>query len=157
MLVRRIGKKYNWLRLSASKQSQRGRSRQGQSLTELAVGGLVLIPIALAAIDLTVLVLGGQISNDLAKQATRAASLASSQMAANSAVASVQQNFQPSSIFKSLSVKMLQFDNTPDGVVSVGCSVTVVLPVSIPFLNIGPYVPIQTQHTEPIVGISPSS
>ena len=131
------------------------RRQKGQSLIEVLIGGLILIPIALAVIDLSVLVIGGQICNDLAKQASRAASIASSSAGATAAIADVQSKFQTSSTFQSLSLKMLKYDATSDGIVSVGCSVTVVLPISIPVFNVGPNVPIQTQHTTPIVGISP--
>jgi len=133
------------------------RSFKGQCVIELVLCGLVLVPVALGLVDLSVLIIGGQLSGDLAKQAARAASVAASLNAAQAAVAAVQTNYHASNTFQSLNLQLLRFDNTAAGIVSVSCSVSVVLPASIPMLNIGPNVSIQTQHSEPIVGIVPSS
>ena len=58
----------------STKQIWKRRNGRGQSITEVIIGGMVLVPVVLAIIDLAVVVIGGEIVNDLAKQAARAAS-----------------------------------------------------------------------------------
>ena len=56
-----------------SKAKSTSRKRSGQSITEVLIGGMILVPIVLAIIDLAVVVMGGELVNDLAKQAARGA------------------------------------------------------------------------------------
>ena len=51
-----------------SKAKSTSRKRSGQSITEVLIGGMILVPIVLAIIDLAVVVMGGELVNDLAKQ-----------------------------------------------------------------------------------------
>jgi len=132
-----------------------GRRKSGQSITEVVVGGLILVPIVLAIIDLAVVVLGGEICNDLAKQAARAAANASGRPEAVAAVADVQTHFTASSLYTGLNLNLSQYDGTPDGIATVISSVTINLPVAIPFLQVGPSMGVKSQATEAIVGIAP--
>lgn len=54
--------------------SKNSRSRRAQSLVELCVGLLVLVPIILIFFDLAVIVIGVQVNDQTCKQAARAAS-----------------------------------------------------------------------------------
>ncbi len=140
-------------RISLKRRS--GRRPTGQNLVEILVGSIVLVPIVLAIIDLAVVVIGGDICNDLAKQAARAAANSSSLAEATAAVADVEANFNKSPTYQGLVLKLDKYDGTPDGLASVQCSVTIVMPVPVPFLNVGPTMNIKTQASEAIVGIAP--
>lgn len=137
---------------SGAKVTARGR---GQGLIEVCVGAIFLVIIGLAILDLGVFVMGGDVCGGLAKQAARAAGNAADPTEAANAVADVASKFQPSNVYKNLVLTMVKFDNTTTGAVTVTCSVTIVLPVSIPLIGVGPQYLITTQATEPIVGIAP--
>ncbi|CAN5293798.1 hypothetical protein BH11CYA1_BH11CYA1_48160 [soil metagenome] len=134
---------------------KRNRNRRAQSIIEVLVGSIVLVPIVLAIIDLAVVYIGGDICNDLAKQAARAAANASDITEATTAVADVQTNFNKSATYENLTLNLVQYDGTHDGLANVRCTVTIVLPVPIPFLSLGPKMTINTQASEAIVGIAP--
>lgn len=131
------------------------RRKRAQSIVEVMVGSIVLVPIILAIFDLAVVVIGGNICHDLSKQAARAAANASQISDANASVQDIQNNFHASGTYKNLSLKLDRYDGTPDGSTTVLCSVTIVLPVPVPFLGVGPTMDIKTQATEAIVGIAP--
>lgn len=131
-----------------------GRSRRGQSIVEVVVGGLILVPVVLALIDLAVVVLGGEICNDLAKQAARSAANAASRTEALAAVADVQSHFLASGTYSGLSLNLSQYDGTPTGIATVQSSVIINLPVPVPFLHVGPNMGVKSQATETIVGIA---
>jgi hypothetical protein len=128
----------------------------GQGLVEVCVGAIFLVAIGLAILDLGTFVMGGDVCGTLSKQAARAAGNAASPTEAQLAVASVQSTFKPTSVYQNLSLTMTNFDNTTTGAATVVGQVTVILPVSIPLLQIGPSYTIKTQATEPIVGIAPA-
>jgi len=138
-----------------SKAKSTSRKRSGQSITEVLIGGMILVPIVLAITDLAVVVMGGELVNDLAKQAARGAANAKDNGEAATAVADVQTTFTKSPTYKNLVLKLDKYDGTYDGQTTVQASVTVVLPVPIPFLNVGPEMALKTQATESIVGIAP--
>jgi len=140
--------------LNLSRNRHQHRKGFGQGIAETLAGAIILIPIVLSCIDLAVLVFSGEICSDLAKQAARAAANAPGSAPAQAAVTNIQTNYKSTVTLKSMKLTMVKYDNTSDGVVTVSCAVTIILPVSIPFLGVGPDVPIQTQHTEPIVGIA---
>ncbi len=140
-------------RISLKRRS--ARRPTGQNLVEILVGSIVLVPIVLAIIDLAVVVIGGDICNDLAKQAARAAANSSTLAEATAAVADVEANFTKSPTYQGLVLKLDKYDGTPDGLASVQCSVVIVMPVPVPFLNVGPTMSVKTQASEPIVGIAP--
>jgi Flp pilus assembly protein TadG len=131
--------------------------RRGQGIAEVAAIAVILIPFALAIVDIGALILSGIVCTDLAKQAARAAANSASQSEAQGAVSDVLSKTQVSNSFQSFNLQLTRFDNTAGGVVTVTCTVTVTLPVAVPILGVGPTVPLQTQHSEPIVGIKSSS
>jgi hypothetical protein len=144
---------------NSAKRHLRGKSTdraKGQGLVEVCIGAIFLVAIGLAILDLGTFVMGGDVCGTLSKQAARAAGNAASPSEAQQAVASVQSTFKPSNVYKNLSLTMTNFDNTTTGVATVVGQVTVILPVSIPLLQIGPSYTIKTQATEPIVGIAPA-
>jgi hypothetical protein len=134
-----------------------GRRGGGQSIIEVLVGGIILIPIVLAILDMGVVVLGGEICNDLAKQAARAAANASNFTDANTAVASVQTNFPGSFMYSGLLLTSNASAATfvYGGSVTVNSSVTITLPVPVPLLNVGSTMAVSSQATESILGIAP--
>ena len=131
------------------------RGPRGQSLIEILVGSIVLVPLVLAIIDLAVVIMGGDICHELSKQAARAAANTSSLAEATTAVADVQANFVKSPTYQVLVLKLQKYDGTHDGIASVICNVSILLPVPIPFLKVGPTFSVETQASEPIVGIAP--
>lgn len=131
------------------------RRPRGQSLIEILVGSIVLVPLVLAIIDLAVVIMGGDICHELSKQAARAAANTSSLAEATTAVADVQANFVKSPTYQVLVLKLQKYDGTHDGIASVICNVSILLPVPIPFLKVGPTFSVETQASEPIVGIAP--
>lgn len=139
----------------STKQIWKRRNGRGQSITEVIIGGMVLVPVVLAIIDLAVVVIGGEIVNDLAKQAARAAANSVDGAEANTAVQDVVKTFSTSPTYKNLTLSLDKYDGTHDGQTTVLASVTVVLPVPVPFLNVGPTIALKTQATEAIVGIAP--
>jgi hypothetical protein len=132
------------------------RFAKGQGLVEVCIGAIFLVTIGLAMLDLGTFVMGGDVCGNLAKQAARAAGNASSPTEAIQAVQSVQSQFKPTNVYQNLSLTMTNFDNTTTGLATVVGQVTIILPVSVPFLQIGPSYTIKTQATEPIVGIAPA-
>ena len=140
--------------LNIKRSSNHRRAFKGQCLVETLVGAMIIVPLLMACLDLSVLVIGGQICNDLSKQAARSASLATSSQDAQTAVQNVQRTHPSNETFQGLSLSLSEYDGTPDGLVSVTCGVDVRLPVPVPFLGVPASFAIQTQHTEPIVGIS---
>ncbi|HEY9754109.1 MAG TPA: hypothetical protein V6C97_02985 [Oculatellaceae cyanobacterium] len=133
------------------------RRKRGQGLIEVCVGIIFLVIMALAILDLGVFVMGGDICGGVAKQAARAAGNATDQPTAAAAVTNVGTQFKASSMYKNLSLAMTRYDNSTNGIVSVVCTVTIVLPVAVPILGIGPEYQIKTQASEPIVGIAPAN
>lgn len=132
------------------------RRKNGQGLVEVCVGAVFLVVIGLAILDLGTFVLGGDVCSNLAKQAARAAGNAASAAEAQQAVQNVHEQFKASNVFRDLSLTMTNFDNTTTGLTTVAGRLTIVLPVAVPLLQIGPAYTIQTQATEPIVGIAPA-
>lgn len=128
---------------------------KGQSIIEVMVGGFILIPLLLAIIDVSVVAIGGELVNRLSKEAARAAANCSNKTLADAAVVDIKNTFQPSSTFKNLNIAITDYVGTADGQLTVVCDVTVVLPVSVPLLKVGPTIPVKTQFTEAIVGIAP--
>jgi hypothetical protein len=133
------------------------RRKRGQGLVEVCVGIIFLVVMALAILDLGVFVMGGDICGGLAKQAARAAGNATDQTSATTAMNSVGTNFKASSMYKNMSLAMTRYDNTTNGIVTVVCTVTIVIPVAVPILGISSEYQIKTQASEPIVGIAPAN
>ena len=137
------------------RRTARAKNNKGQSIIEVVVGGVILVPIVLAIIDMAVVVLGGEICNDLAKQAARAAANTANKVDALAAVLDVQNHFAASNTYSGLYLTLSQYDGTYDGLATVQGGVTITLPVPVPFFNVGPNMGVKSQATEAIVGIPP--
>lgn len=138
------------------------RTAKAQSLVETVAGLVVLVPVVLALLDIGVLVIAGTISNNLAKQAARAAANTTDEKAADLAVQDAAKQFPASSTFTNAKLSIRDYDPQKGskaynymGSVTVDATVTVVLPVPVPMFNVGPSVNISTQSTEPIVAVPP--
>jgi Flp pilus assembly protein TadG len=124
---------------------------RGQSILEVAVGMLILIPIVLAILDLVVLVLGQEANNDLAKRAARAASHYATDGQARTAADQVINSFQSSKILTNPTKAGFQYN--VNGNVVVETSLQVNLPVPVPFTkNLNNQV-MRARATEPIVSL----
>ena len=100
--------------------------------------------------------MGGDICGGLAKQAARAGANAPDPANAAIAVANIGTQFKPSAMYKNVVLTMVEYDTgNASGICSVVCNVTIVLPVAVPLLGVGPEYQIKVQATEPIVGIAP--
>jgi hypothetical protein len=66
----------------------------------------------------------------------------------------VQSHFNASATFSGLTLVLSQYDGTPTGIATVQSAVTIVLPVPVPLLNVGPSMGVKSQATETIVGIA---
>lgn len=87
------------------------RTRRGQSLVELCVGLLVLVPIILIFFDLAVIVIGVQVNDQTCKQAARAASSGDPASASQRAQAIVARaNQQGSSMLSNFSLTGVIFN-----------------------------------------------
>lgn len=111
-----------------------GRRNKGQSLVEVMVGLIILVPIGLAALDLVVFTQATQANEQLAETAARAAASAGSQSGAQQNAQDVMQRFQPSSIMPSAEISSVQF-NTGTQMVTVTTTMQVQVPVPMPFLS----------------------
>lgn len=128
----------------------RARGHRAQSIIEVLVGIMVLVPIALALLDLGCVVIAGNIAGNLAKQAARAAGSSTSQALANAALQDTLKQFPASPIIKNPQLQLTTYDTTT-AIVTVKANVDVGLPVPLPFINGGGPVKIQTQASEPLV------
>lgn len=109
---------------------QRGRAK-GQSLIEVMVGLLIIIPIGLAAVDIVVLTNATQNNEELAETAARAASTKGNAASATNAVEQIVQRVAINSVVQSVDVDDVNFDLSK-GTVSVSLLMTVKMPVPFP-------------------------
>ena len=132
------------------KSGKRGANRRlGQSIIEVLVGCIFLIPMALAGLDVIVLVLANSANDSLVKNAARAAA---NQTTRNGALIAAQRcvdAFHTSNII--VGVEMAQnVDYQQDKNVSVKTVMTVKMPVGIAGFEI---IKFQAQATEPVVAM----
>lgn len=123
------------------------RIKQGSLLIQAVAVGTIIIVIAMALIDLIVMVLANGVNDAAAKNAARAAA---SQPTLDQAVAAaknaVQEN-KPSGFITSLTVQSVDYD--PKNIVSCKTKIEITLPIPVPIVG-GNYV-FMAQATEPIV------
>lgn len=124
------------------------RRRKTGSLMIQAVGvGTIIILIAMALIDLIVMVLANGVNDAAAKNAARAAA---SQPTLGQAVAAARNSIQenkPSGFIRSLTLQSVDYD--PKNIVSCKTKIEITLPIPVPIVG-GNYV-FMAQATEPIV------
>ncbi|MBX9573990.1 MAG: hypothetical protein K2X77_34155 [Candidatus Obscuribacterales bacterium] len=110
-------------------ETKRRRSR-GQSLVEVLVGSMVLIPIALFGIDLCVIVLANTANDSLAKTAARAAANQGSRQEANAAASKCVDQFKKSSLIVDVQLSQ-DFNYEKSKEVIVKTRMTVKLPAGV--------------------------
>jgi len=120
------------------------RVRKGSSLAESAVAAIVLIPIALAILDLIVLVSANSMNDTAAKNAARAAANQADQTTAGEAAANALSTFRKSSIITNIDV-VLQW--TPD---QVTCETTMKVHLPVPFPGFSDLV-FKAKDVEPVI------
>ena len=152
---------------------------KGQSIIEMVVGVIFLIPIVLFLFDVAVLVLSNTANDNLAKSACRAAASATKAGAttgdsgsAFTAATTIADNFSKSSIINPKGGSFLTgFSYNATGAVETGggaavpdpqpntgqvaCVTTMVVTLPVPFPFIDSNIPFQAKDVEPIVSISP--
>ncbi len=121
---------------------------KGTSLIEVAVGGMILIPLALAMLDLLVFVTTSSINEAAATTAARAAANEQSESLAQSAAEKALTAYQPTTVATIQLAKPV--DWTQDRVI-VQTIVKVRLPVPFPGITSETVV---AQATQPVVAVS---
>ncbi len=120
------------------------RARKGSNLAESAVAAIILIPIALAILDLIVLVSANSMNDTAAKNAARAAANQADQPTAGEAAANALSTFHKSSIITNIDV-VLQW--TPD---QVTCVTTMKVHLPVPFPGFSDLV-FTAKDVEPVI------
>jgi hypothetical protein len=105
--------------------------KKGQSLIEVMVGLLVIIPIGLAAVDIVVLTNASQNNEEIAETAARAASTKANAASATNAVQQIVQRVTLNNVVQDLQIDDVNFD-LGKGTVSVSLIMTVKMPVPFP-------------------------
>jgi Flp pilus assembly protein TadG len=123
------------------------RDHRGTSLIEVAIAGLILIPLALCMLDLLVFVTTSSINEGAAKTAARAAANQTDRPSALAAAQKALNDYQPTTI---ATIKLIDVAWTTDKVV-VLTQVQVRLPVPFPGITTET---VMAQATEPVVSIT---
>lgn len=126
----------------------RRRSRKGASLIESALAALILIPIALAVLDLMVIVAANSMNDTACKNAARAGANQPDGPSAQKAADKSLDSFQTSGIVKSIVIEDYNYTG-PKGVFSVTTSMVVNAPVPFPGLT---NMTFKARAVEPVVG-----
>lgn len=126
------------------------RRESGLSAVEMICGGLILLTIVLALIDLGMIVIANTISDSAVKNAARAAAgqqtESAARTAANQAIAAV-----PSSpLISSLALLSLDFNQDNNGLVKAKIRMGVRLPVPVPGYET---INFDNQAVEPLVAV----
>jgi|688.fasta_scaffold632082_2 Flp pilus assembly protein TadG len=119
-------------KIRSSRKWLRARQIKGQSLIEVMLGLLVIIPIGLAAVDIVVLTNASQNNEEIAETAARAASTQGNAASATNAVEQIVQRVALNNVVQSLDIDDVNFD-LGKGTVSVSLIMTVKMPI--PFAN----------------------
>ncbi len=132
----------------ANKAGRVSRSRKGEALISVIVGSTFLVPIALMAIDLVVLVLVNSANDNLAHTAARAAANQKTSTTAGSAATDVVMGFHTSTIIPAVNLDGVKFTGDK---VTVATSIGVYLPAPIPCVP--SYITFHASDSEPVVGV----
>ncbi len=127
----------------------RSRSKKGSGLMEAVMAAIILVPIALALLDLTVMVIANSMNDTAAKNAARAAANQPDGGAAFSAAQKALATFQASTLVKSIKLNDFDYPAGGNGSVSLTTVMEVKLPVPIP--GFAGYT-FTAKDVEPIVG-----
>ena len=123
------------------------RKKRGQSMIEVMIGLVVIIPIGLAAVDIVTLTNASQNNEELCETASRAAATKGDQQGATKAVQEIIDRVQLNSVIQQVSIQNVTYD-LGTGKVTVGLVMTVKVPVPFPYLNT---VDCQAISAQPIV------
>lgn len=129
-----------------------GRAQKGQVFIEVLCGIFILIPIALAGLDVMVLVLANSANDSLAKNCARAAANSQGSGAALTAAQQVVSHFPNSPLVEKVELdnSKLMF-NTTAGAVVTETVMTVRIPVTLPGTQTT--VKFRARASEPVVGL----
>jgi hypothetical protein len=121
-------------RNSKRKTSYKRRKTSAQTLIEAMVGFIVIIPIALFAVDVVALMSTAQTNEQWAETAARAAGSCSCETMAQTAVKNSLKRFVPSSIIRSVELEKITFDQV-NGQVTVATVMQINVPIPLPWMN----------------------
>lgn len=132
--------------------TKRGRNSKGQVFVEVLCGMFILIPIALFALDLVVLVLGNSANDSLAKNCARAAANAQTSAHAKAAAEQVVSHFPKSPLIEKVELdnSKLVFNSKTN--VTAETIITVRIPITLPGTQ--SKIAFRARATEPVVGVS---
>ena len=125
------------------------RSNRGSGLMEAVMAAIILVPIALALLDLTVMVIANSMNDTAAKNAARAAANQSQGGDAYDAAQKTLTTFHASTLVKSIAINDFTWPAGGVGSVSLATVMEVKLPV--PFPGFAGYT-FTAKDVEPIVG-----
>jgi Flp pilus assembly protein TadG len=123
------------------------RTNRGTSLIEVAIAGMILIPLALCMLDLLVFVTTSSINEGAAKTAARAAANQKDQASAFAAAQKALNDYQPTTV---ATITLINCTWSDDKVV-VQTQVQVRLPVPFPGIT---QETVMAQATEPVVSLT---
>jgi hypothetical protein len=128
------------------------RNSKGQVFVEVLCGMFILIPIALLALDLIVLILGNSANDSLAKNCARAAANQQTAEKAQDAAQQVVKDFPFSPLIEKveLDTSKLKFDSKEN--VTTETVLTVRIPITLPGTK--QKIAFRARATEPVVGVS---
>ncbi|MDZ4835175.1 MAG: hypothetical protein SGJ27_15470 [Candidatus Melainabacteria bacterium] len=128
------------------------RNQKGQVFIEVLCGMFILIPIALAALDMMVLVLGNSANDSLAKNCARAAANEQSADKAKQAAMQVINEFPASPLVEKVVLDQSKMTYDAKEEVTVETIITVRIPVVFPAMP--STMDFRARATEPVVGVS---
>jgi hypothetical protein len=128
------------------------RNQKGQVFVEVLCGMFILIPIALCALDLIVLVLGNSANDSLAKNCARAAANEQDLSKAKAAAAQVVSHFPKSPLIEKVELDNAKLDFNSKANVTAETIITVRIPITLP--GTVSQVNFRARATEPVVGVS---
>jgi Flp pilus assembly protein TadG len=110
--------------------------KRGASLVEVTVGLFIIIPLFLAIIDLSAIVVGQIVNDAMAKRAARAAAHQENAGAAATAAQNVVSAYLPNGIVTSIAIEKVDYDKDKSGRVIVETKTIINIPAPIQIVSI---------------------